>query len=310
VPSAAQLLTDRLTRPGGEPTRRVSWLARRALLALTDPPVSLDVAGQRIRLPLSHDLPAIRGALPDYASNVGRAAAAAAAKGHPVIDVGANVGDTVAIVRAEVPPARILAIEGAREHLAFLRENVSGLEGVEVAAAYLGDKNQILEAKREVRRGSGRLVPGDADAQQVEVVTLDRLLEAHPAFGAAAFLKVDTDGFDARVLRGATGLLANARPVVFFELHPRLMAQSDPEGVGILTFMSELGYHDMVVYTERGELLAALRADGPRTGDDLIAYASRDARRYWDVCIFHADDAELASRFAADERAYAEARRA
>ena len=304
--SAAQLLTNYATRPSlRRPARRLAWVVRRSVVVVWDPTVSVDVAGQDLAMPLSHDLPAIRGELPDYASNVGRAAAAAAAKGEAMIDVGANVGDTIAILRAAVPGAGVLAVEGAPEHLGFLRRNVGHLEDVEVAAVYLGDTNQTVRAQREVRRGSGRLLPG---GEEVEVVTLDRLLEDRPRFASAAFLKVDTDGFDARVLRGATGLLAHARPVVFFELHPRLLAGSDPGGVAVLELLRDLGYRDLVFYTERGEMLTALRADQTQACDDLIAYAARDLRRYWDVCAFAEDDAELAAEFTSAERAYAERR--
>ena len=46
---------------------------------------------------------------------------------------------------------------------------------------------------------------------------MDTLVEQFPEFRTVTCLKVDTDGYDFEVLRGAQKLIARAQPVVLFE---------------------------------------------------------------------------------------------
>src|SRR4051794_8200383 len=87
--------------------------ARRLVTARTDPLVERSVGGRPILLPLSHDLPLILRDYPRYGQNLVNIVDAVAREKGPrgFIDVGANIGDTVVMVRSRtnVP---VLAIEG------------------------------------------------------------------------------------------------------------------------------------------------------------------------------------------------------
>src|SRR2546428_597296 len=85
---------------------------RRLISRIFDPLVRHDIFGQTIRLPWSHNLPNFRRQYPQYSSNVARIAKAIAQK-YPdltIIDIGSNVGDTVAFIRSATM-APILCIE-------------------------------------------------------------------------------------------------------------------------------------------------------------------------------------------------------
>src|SRR6266545_3066092 len=65
---------------------------------LGDPVITYEIGAGRLSIPLSHDLPLHRAAYPQYSSNLARIAASVAAFSDDfvVIDVGANVGDSLA----------------------------------------------------------------------------------------------------------------------------------------------------------------------------------------------------------------------
>src|SRR5215468_3310141 len=77
--------------------RMREWLVRHG-----DPVVQFDLDGSKMLAPLSHELPLTRKRLPCYSANLGRIAAQVKGK-YPdltVIDIGANIGDSAAIVRS------------------------------------------------------------------------------------------------------------------------------------------------------------------------------------------------------------------
>lgn len=76
-----------------------------------------------------------------------------------------------------------------------------------------------------------------ATALPVNCVTLDEL-----GLKDVGFVKVDVDGSELAVLRGATGLLARDRPALFVELESRIQPIAP-----VLTYLSLLGYDGWVL---------------------------------------------------------------
>src|SRR5580692_11559275 len=94
--------------------------------------VRYNLDGTELLLPLAHDIPLYRRGFADYSSNIGRVASHLAAKYREltIVDVGANVGDTAAIVRARCQ-APMLCIEGDEFYFKLLLNNIdrSHLQG-------------------------------------------------------------------------------------------------------------------------------------------------------------------------------------
>jgi FkbM family methyltransferase len=140
------------------------------------------------------------------------------ARGSPlrtVFDVGANVGETAVSARARFPDARILAFEPhpqtyrrlCSEVVADRIETFNFAFGEERRVADLFEYrfstlNSLVEnAPYAVRFGeTGRNVP-------VEVRTIDDFCAA-AGIDSIDLLKIDTEGYDLRVLRGAATMLA------------------------------------------------------------------------------------------------------
>ena len=102
------------------------FILRRIVLRFCDPTVEYAFCGSTLRLPLSHALPFFRRMFPLYSDNLGRIAAQLFIKfgTFRVIDIGANVGDTVAVIH-QYAPLPILCIEGLPKFSELLAENVA-----------------------------------------------------------------------------------------------------------------------------------------------------------------------------------------
>lgn len=299
----AQTLLDlmlRLPAGPGRPFARVAFDAlaalRRAVVALLgDPAVTYVLDGTTLLLPLSHELPMIRRHLPDYSRNIARIAAALAEK-HPgmsMVDIGANIGDTVAIVRrlARFP---ILCIDGDPLYYALLVQNTGALGDVCHVNAYIGEASTTLHATAGRHGGTGGMTADPAGTATIRTRSLASVLGDDPAFHAPRLVKIDTDGFDTRIVKGAIDFLAQARPVIFMEYDPHLFAANDPDGFGVFALLREAGYSDALFFENTGPFLARVRLDDAETLEDLHAhYSGRGGRAYCDVCVFPPAEADV-----------------
>ncbi len=259
---------------GGRARLKALIALRRALVRTWDPLLTWRIGDADLLLPLSHELPFYRHDHPLYDRPIG---VVAAEVGGPVVDVGANVGDTAAEIRSRtgVP---ILCIEGDDRFFALLAENAPRLGGVELEHAF-------VDAPRNARveRGAGtvRLVrPSNSLLQGREALRskpLARILEEHPAFREPALLKLDTDGMDVPIVLANLDLLAHARPVLFFEYDPHLGATPD-----VFERLREIGYRRLDVYENTGELAQSVDLPGAIHDE----YTGHAGARYADVCIW------------------------
>jgi FkbM family methyltransferase len=134
--------------------------------------------------------------------------------GELVLDVGANVGNH-AIYLAAVSKARVIAFEPNPELCAALeasalRNNLDNL--VSVRRLGLGDVPSKARFAKAIpdNLGAQALALGEGE---IEVVPLDALeLEA-----TVRILKIDVEGMELAVLRGAQRLVARDRPILYIE---------------------------------------------------------------------------------------------
>jgi FkbM family methyltransferase len=252
--------------PAGRARLKAAITARKALVRLGDPSVRYPVGDVELELPLSHELPFYRRDHPQYDSRIGPLAREL---GGPVVDIGANVGDTAAFVRAEsdVP---ILCVEGDDRFFALLERNAARLGDVELEHAFV---DAPTRGRVERRAGTARIVAGEAD---LPTKPLAAILEEHARFARPALLKLDTDGMDVPILLTNLELLQRLLPVLFFEYDPHLGAT--PELFGRL---AKSGYETADWYENTGEHAATLRLPAHLHDE----YSGHGGRRYADVCV-------------------------
>jgi FkbM family methyltransferase len=144
--------------------------------------------------------------------------------GGTFVDVGANVGVFAVPAARHVGPAgRVLAVEASPRVFRYLEHNVhrNGVGNVTARACAAHDHDEESVAFWDAPAdhfGMGSLAPQfHANPGGVPARTLDRLL-AETGLDRADVLKVDVEGFEAEVFRGAKRLLTGPRPpVVLFE---------------------------------------------------------------------------------------------
>jgi len=263
---------------------------RLALSRIPDPAVQVEIGRRKLWINWSHNLPSFLASYPNYETEIGRLAALIHERDGrlTMIDVGANVGDTIACL----PPlsnAAFLCVEASKRYFELLRRNYGTEIGVTLVLALLGDGDRTQRGLTLQESGGTAHVGGtDGESAGVPIATLDELVTQNSAFYGANFLKVDTDGYDLRVLRGASSLLDRAHPCLHVEMSTRHWRDyGNSSATEAIAYLSQHGYDHMLLYDNQGFLIGADRLSAPKLLPAIADYAMRKDGFYANVVAFH-----------------------
>ncbi len=181
--------------------------------------LTLEQDGRTLNLaaPPEHQLDHHRAVHPLYDRQLPRVASEIErlAPGELFIDIGANIGDTVALWRMAGCHNPILAIEPSARFAAFARANMANFTNVELRQIFVGPAGSSLAL--DEHSGTASSVPGGSHAgPQIPTVPLGSLSEQR-----VALVKSDTDGFDVAVLASGLEFLRAQQPVIWAEAEVR-----------------------------------------------------------------------------------------
>ena len=217
-----------------------------------------------------------------------------------IIDVGANIGDTAALVRSAGVSQHIHSFEGEPTYFKLLQTNLEQFENVSAYEAFLGETSETQTIATEVSMGTARL--SQQSNRQIVVQKLSDIAGKHQ-ISNVKLLKTDTDGFDFKILRGSFDLIQRDKPVLFFEYDATYLEEQGEDGTAMFKQLRELGYHKVMYYDNFGKFLICVTTQDVALIQQLYNYMRKQegAFPYYDVAVFHADDDELADRVVAQE---------
>jgi FkbM family methyltransferase len=180
--------------------------------------------------------------------------------GMTVIDVGANAGVYTFSAATRVGSGgKVIAIEPFPACVSYLKETcrVNEFDWVKVYGAAASDRAGQIRLSvcgaselNEVIAEDVAVEPGQA--VEVACLTLDSLIDTEQ-LTAVDFLKLDAEGHEINVLRGAQRLLAEFSPVILYEN----IAGAQGSNVEVAQFLIEHGYQ-LNVYQPYLQQLTAL----------------------------------------------------
>ncbi len=276
---------------------------RRLLVRFGDPVVSYRINGRAIAINLAHQLPHCRRIQPFYSANLTRLCAFLREEFGVLrmIDVGANVGDSYCLADPR-PSDAYLLIEGDARYFSLLERNTRSDPAVRRIRALVSDE-ATSSGTLFAENGNARVVAAaDAEADDAPWITLDAILDTDAVFAGPHLLKTDVEGFDTRVLRGASGHIARTSPVLFFEHYPRLLRQAGDSDTAIFAELAQRGYSQAILYDNLGSLVATAATSDEDLIGRLVSQAQRKRKYYYDVCCFPDVFASARQRFIQSER--------
>ena len=213
------------------------------------------------------------------------------AVGRAMIDIGANVG-TTSIPRVLLGDfSFVYAIEPDPANYACLVRNVvgSGLRGLVLPdRVAIGDTTGEMTL-RSLKSGTHHLVTrasdiGDAERVAVPCLTLDAWVDRMAIrLADVAFVKSDTQGWDARVLAGASRVLAHKHIAWQIEFSPAMLERSGRSIEQVYRLLEQHFTHFIDLRNESG---AHVRPTSALC--EALAYVGKGERTYTNVLLYSA----------------------
>ena len=199
--------------------------------------------------------------------------------GDGAVDVGANKGSFLPpLSRAAGPEGRVVAFEPQPDLADYLKRacRATGLDNVEIEAAGVSDRagSRPLRIPGVAGPSPGASLEESVAARSpgrdvtIPVVALDDFFRAERRRIAA--IKIDVEGHELSVLRGAAGTIERDRPLVVVEAEARHAGEAGLAAV--LAFFSDRGYEGFFV--RRGRLV-------PVAAFDPAVHQKRSEGRFW-----------------------------
>lgn len=174
-----------------------------------------------------------------------------------LLDVGANIGLLTVPFALSVTGNSLaaIAIEAIPDNVAALNANIAlnGLQdNVRVIPLGVGDEPRTVDIQVEgdLKSGEGtgtaNILPTGSTyecvRQTLTIDTIDNLAGAGTLPAGCSVIKIDTDGYDLKVLEGAVAFLGRERPVIFGEFSAYCMNWHGQSVADVAVFAQRHGY--------------------------------------------------------------------
>jgi FkbM family methyltransferase len=224
-------------------------------------------------------------------------------RGDIVLDVGANFGaHTILLSHLAGKKGRIVAFEPVPESFDALQENVhhrsrfSNISIFQLAVGNPASPNDAVlirvpgddfgQASLAIQTAGSWAQELDIREYSVSITSLDadRTVQQLPRVD---FVKIDVEGGELNVLKGAARMLSKHRPLLYCEVYDKWAASFGYTPVDLVTFVRSLGYTDARVITKGTVRSLPLDEPVPRGWFDTSS----------DVLFFTPERSHLAERF-------------
>ena len=255
------------------------------LKLLRDPEIYFDIRGKRLFAHASHNLPHYVSEFPLYDELVSRVSNFLREKGEHLVmvDVGANIGDTI-VASNENNLDMFLAVEGNPNFIRYLKKNCANIQNLRLVEAFLSSSESttpdftILETS-----GTARIVPGGRDV--ISVRTLDSIISENSDFQQFNFLKIDTDGYDFKVIAGGKDCIARSMPCVLFECDVSGNENYLVELRDTLNFLRKIEYSSVFLYDNFGYLFGCYQLNDLTNLKYPLFYQLTSQFYYFDILV-------------------------
>jgi FkbM family methyltransferase len=264
-------------------------ILRGLILRFADPPIKMPVRDKTLWMPFSHYLPYYVHVDPQYDTLIGRLAQYIRSSQGRItgIDCGANIGDTI-LACSPVDTDRFLAIEAHPDYFAYLRRNLGSQNNISLLQALCGAQDGRTGVHIEASRGTAQTFQTNDDETRVNSARLDTLLQDNAEFRNCNLLKIDTDGHDFDVIRGARELITRAKPAVFFECDVFQNMNFVDDVMEAFKLFAQAGYQDALIYDNQGYFLCRIDPKEPALFEFFLFHKVTTQRYYFDVLMLPA----------------------
>ena len=212
-----------------------------------------------------------------------------------MIDVGANIGDTAAMISSHTTNP-LLLVEGSPYFFDILQRNARQLPNVrEVIHVLVSDTGGNVTGGFHHWGGTALFVERSGGDQVVSSLTLAEIADPD-----TCFVKLDTDGHDFRIVCGSLDWFENSRAGLLVE--DQILAPTDlEESNEMFARLSDIGYTGFIVWDDAGFHILSTRSVGALRDLNRYLWKQRENDAHhsisnYDVLCLHERDADIFSK--------------
>ena len=208
-----------------------------------------------------------------------------------IVDIGANIGDTAAIIAANSPQKMIL-VEPSDYFYEFLKNNVQQFPNEVVIKKEFVATGRRLTGSMHYRGGTAYFTERTDGRMEQDSVHLSEIAEPD-----THFIKIDTDGYDVKILLDSLDWMRAQRPAILFEN----MIESDEQlraANDLYDELHQIGYEHFVVWDDPGFHILSTDSVTPLKHLNRYLFKLKQqnfgrALSNYDILCLHRDDEDI-----------------
>lgn len=170
-------------------------------------------------------------------------------EGMNVIDIGANIGIiSLKIAQKVSESGNVFSFEPGKINSGFAINNfkLNKSTNIQLIQKGLGSEKATghLCNVNPINRGMSRILDNDPSANEKEVIEIDTLDNSMEKYSIPApnLIKIDVEGFELKVLKGACNTLVKHKPILFIELDDNNLHEQNSSAKELVQFLIKLDY--------------------------------------------------------------------
>ncbi|TFF40869.1 FkbM family methyltransferase [Mucilaginibacter psychrotolerans] len=220
------------------------------------------------------------------------------------VDIGANQGDSVALIKtgADVP---VISVEGDGMLAESYASNTAQFKNVQLIKTFLSDRNVEMDCTFTKVGHNLTIVPSKKSNSSTltKFSSIDYLYQNKVLNDSCKLLKIDTEGFDLKIIRGGDKFIASVKPAILFEFNRENLEVVETDPFSIFPWLHNHNYNTILFYESDGRFMFSSTLSNQKFMKQMFDYVDgKNAKIYYmDIIAFHADDDKVADELIAVE---------
>lgn len=176
-------------------------------------------------------------------------------KGYYIIDVGSNFGETTLnFAKLTGTTGKVFSFEPDTYCFNKLKSNISlnKFSNIQIFNIGLGssDAEYYLSSENIHNRGENKIQINSPMQPNIKVKKLDDIMDSYQ-IKKVDLIKIDVEGFEYDVLRGASNTIMKHRPIMFIEVNDNNLRTYNSSAPCLMQFLKK--YYTKIIHAETGE---------------------------------------------------------
>ena len=232
----------------------------------------------KVNLPPDHNLSLYNNLYPEYDKFISKVVVNLP-ENSSVLDIGANVGDTVGRLIQSNNKLNYYCIEADNFFFDYLNLNVKNFKKIISCKITLIKLLVGLDLQGELigKHGTKSLLESknSSNSKIIKSKKIDKIISEYNIKNIS-LIKCDTDGYDYNVIFSGISYIKKNTPDIFFEYH-YLNKDSQVNYIGIINILFEIGYKNWTIISNYGEVLFK------RINKEDLIYLINSDQRIFDI---------------------------